>query len=796
MSRLLRKIWTTSIRRQLILGIALVHAVLMTIFVADLVRRQSDFLRVQSIRQTLGLAQTLAANSVSWVLANDVVGLEEVINSQSQFPDLHYAMILDPEGKVLAHSQPDRNGLYVDDPISRLLLDADPEPRQLIVNDSLIDIAAPIQANSHLIGWARIGISQKSISASLRDILKDGIWYTVLAIVVGSIFAFFMAKGITRGLQHLVVVADRIRQGDEKTRAALNRYDELGQLGKILNLMLDTIAAQKNILASAHKELADSVIQLEETNHRLNREIDNSQAMERSLAAEKERLRVTLRSITSGVITTDTEGRVDLVNKVAEQLTGWSQESALGKPLSEIFKAGQKNGAGASPSQAVQPQSGKDLVEKIMRLEQKDLLREGFLISRDGSFKAISAGSAPILDGEGRVYGAVVVFRDMREENMMREQVIKAEKLGSVGVLAGGIAHDFNNILTGILGNINLAKMYVEADSQALALLDEAEKASFRARDLTRQLLTFAKGGEPVRKNAAMAEIIHEVTDFALSGSAVKCHYTIAEDLAYAYIDPGQIAQVIQNIVINAVHAMPGGGSLAISCENFHKGQDNRLPLVAGEYLKLEIRDSGPGIPAEHLPHIFDPYFTTKQKGSGLGLAICHSIISKHGGCITAQSEPGCGATLTVYLPAAPKSEVTVKSRKNALLSGSGPVLIMDDEVLVRNVAARMLTAAGYNVLEAGDGEEAVAVFQHSLSSDKPIDLTLMDLTVPGGMGGEEAVRHILALNPRARVVVCSGYANDPIVAHYADYGFKGVVSKPFSINELLGEVRRVLQQG
>ncbi len=318
---------------------------------------------------------------------------------------------------------------------------------------------------------------------------------------------------------------------------------------------------------------------------------------------------------------------------------------------------------------------------------------------------------------------------------------------------------------------------------------------TFRAKDLTQQLLTFAKGGEPIRTTASLTAMIREVGDFALSGSAVKCHYDIPEDLSHAYIDRGQISQVIQNIVINAVHAMPGGGTINVKCGNFRKRSEDRLPLVEGEYVKLTIRDSGPGIPAEHLAHIFDPYFTTKQKGSGLGLAICHSIISKHGGYLAAQSEPGSGTTITIYLPAATKKDVKTETQKNGLLSGSGTVLIMDDESMIRNVARRMLTARGYDVLEANDGAEAIAIFRQARTSDHPVDLTIMDLTIPGGMGGEEAVTQFLALDPQAKVLVCSGYGNDPVIANYADHGFKGFICKPYSTKELLGEVQRVMSE-
>ena len=787
----IKRLWTGSIRRQLMLGIALVHAVLMTIFVFDLVHRQRTFLQDQSVSNTLSLAQTLASNSVSWVLAQDVIGLEEVVNSQSSFPDLLYAMILSPDGKVLGHSDRSKVGLYIDDPVSSSLINARVEAQNLLINDALIDIAAPIIANDRLIGWARVATSQESINAGLKIIIRDGAWYTLFAILVGSIFALIMARGLTQGIQHLVEVTNRVREGDEEIRPRVQRDDELGRLSRTLNKMLDTILAQKNkILNVQHKqqqtlfEYEKTVEQLQKSNVRLNQEIGKRQAAEKTVADEKEQLAVTLASIGDGVITTDIEGTIQLLNPVAEELTGWTLADAVGRPLHKIFKVICQDYETVCT----------DPVHRVMELgrisqEGDDILLE----DKNGFRRAISESGSPIRDRDDQVIGVVFVFHDTTEEHKMREQVFKTKKLESIGVLAGGIAHDFNNILTGMLGNISLAKLYVDQEGQALPLLESAEQASFRARKLTQQLLTFSKGGEPIRENASLPQIIKETAEFALSGSSVKCTYSFANDLSGAFIDKGQISQVIQNLILNSIQAMPGGGTIDLSCENLRVAPDSQLPLTRGEYVMMTIRDTGVGIQPENVSRVFDPYYSTKQQGSGLGLAICHSIILKHDGYITVQSSPGKGTCFTVYLPATREEAKESSEKKNTFEPGSGTVMVMDDEKIIRAVSRSMLENGGYTAITVKDGEEALARYQQQMETGEPVDLVIMDLTIPGGMGGKVAVAKLLEIDPAAKVIVSSGYSNDPVVADYAAYGFTASVSKPYSLKELLETVQQVL---
>jgi signal transduction histidine kinase/CheY-like chemotaxis protein len=375
---------------------------------------------------------------------------------------------------------------------------------------------------------------------------------------------------------------------------------------------------------------------------------------------------------------------------------------------------------------------------------------------------------------------------EIAEKGRMQEELLKVKKLESVSVLAGGIAHDFNNILAAILGNINLALIFTEEDDKRHKLLSQAEKASLRAKDLTQQLLTFSKGGEPVKTIASIGEIIRDSADFVLRGSKSRCDYHFAEGLWPVEIDSGQIGQVIQNIIINAIHAMPEGGVIDVTCENYDKAQGDALLNQTESYMKITIKDSGIGIHPDQIDKIFDPYFSTKHEGSGLGLAISHSIINKHGGHIMVDSVQGEGATFAIYLPALEGKKIGEPQEERPLqIRDSGKVLVMDDEEMIRSIADEMLTHLGFHVVLAKDGAESIDLYKKEMETDTSFDFVIMDLTVPGGMGGKEAIKKILQIEPKAKVIVSSGYSNDPIIANFIDYGFSGAIIKPFQLKNL-----------
>ena len=531
----------------------------------------------------------------------------------------------------------------------------------------------------------------------------------------------------------------------------------------------------------AIKWIDDRIVRLE-----IATDISERKLAETRLAEETERLAVTLRSIGDGVITTDTQGRIILINKVAEALTGWNSDEAAGRVLNEVFNI--VNEVTGKPCESP---AGKVLASgKIAGLSGHTVL-----ISKNGQQRSIADSGAPIRDKDGKIIGVVLVFRDITEQLRTEQELSKVKKLESIGVLAGGIAHDFNNILTAILGNIDLSLLDSNLTDRTQKLLKEAVKASYRARDLTQQLLTFAKGGQPIKEAASLADIVKDSADFVLRGHKVACRYLFPDDLWLVDIDKGQMSQVVQNIILNASDAMPGGGIVEVSCENISTASSVDITLLKdGNYVKMSIRDSGVGIPANVLDKIFDPYFSTKQQGNGLGLAITHSIVSKHGGHISVQSTPGVGTTFTVYLRAADSSAVPFKEAEEAgLTTKKAKIMVMDDEEQVRDITQAMLVQMGHKVLLAKDGMEAVLNYKKAIDKGTPIDLIIMDLTIPGGMGGKEAVQKILAIDPAAKVIVSSGYSNDPVMANFKDYGFCSAIAKPYQLLELTEVISRLI---
>lgn len=389
---------------------------------------------------------------------------------------------------------------------------------------------------------------------------------------------------------------------------------------------------------------------------------------------------------------------------------------------------------------------------------------------------------------------SINIVRDITERNRSKEELQRAQKLESLGVLAGGIAHDFNNLLTAIIGNLSLIDFQLESDEDTTPALKEVERAAHQARGLTQQLLTFSKGGSPIKKVTTVAKIIKNTVNLALSGSMVKCDLSIPDNLWWTEIDEGQIGQVINNIIINAIQSMSGGGVIKVAIENsFVQGQ-NGIPIKAGKYIKIIISDRGIGIPKEQLLKIFDPYFSTKAQGTGLGLAISYSIIKKHEGYIAVESETGRGTTFSIYLPCTEKEVYTVRDIVNDLpAQGRGKILFMDDQKMIRDMAAQMLHKIGYEVKLTGDGQEAIEQYRMALQSGRPFDAVILDLTVPGGMGGKETLQKLRELNGGIKAIVSSGYFNDPIMANFKEYGFYGVVAKPYNLVELSNILQQVI---
>ncbi|MGD9489332.1 MAG: PAS domain S-box protein [Calditrichaceae bacterium] len=503
------------------------------------------------------------------------------------------------------------------------------------------------------------------------------------------------------------------------------------------------------------------------------------------LNSEREKLSVTLGSIGDGVITTDHKGKIMLMNTVAETLTGWRESSAKNRLVAEVLKifVDETGDIAQNPVEFV-------LDKKEIYHSPKNI----FMIDRQNRSKSIEISAAPIRKNEGQVIGAVIAFRDVTDRKKLQEELLKSQKLESLGILAGGIAHDFNNILTAILGNVSLAKMYCDTDGKIFERLNTAERALMRAQDLTQQLLTFSKGGVPVKKTASIVELIKDSVEFVLRGTKIKYDIHFQENLWMAEVDTGQINQVINNIIINAIHSMPNGGTIYINLENRTITSQDSVPVSAGNYIKIDILDEGVGIPKKLLTRVFDPYFTTKKNGSGLGLATTFSIIKNHSGYITVDSKLGKGTRFRIYLPASEKTQNTIIKESEHSGKLSGKILFMDDDQIIIDLGKEIFSHLGCEMVPAFDGKEAVKLFIQARKEGKPFDLVIMDLTVPGGMGGKDAVAELLKIDPEIRVIVSSGYSNDPVMADYKKYGFSGVVKKPYNVQDMSKAIRKFIR--
>ena len=518
------------------------------------------------------------------------------------------------------------------------------------------------------------------------------------------------------------------------------------------------------------------------------RNVTEQKQFEKEIAAEKESLAVTLRSIGDGVITTDVHGNILILNNEAERLTGWTSAEAIGKPLKTVFKVAMDLAAQARAQRSGYRNEAQSLLLSLPETAN--------LTSKNGTEYIIEEVASPIRNDNNEVAGVVLVFRDITERQRNEAERRKAETLEQLGLLAGGIAHDFNNLLTAIIGNISLASLLLPPDNELTTRLSDAKNASMRARDLAQQLLTFARGGAPIKKTASIGKLIQDTVSFSLRGSHSRSEFSFGADLWAAEIDPGQISQVIGNLVVNADQAMPNGGTLRVVCDNFsYNSAEGGIPdLSPGDYIRIAIRDEGVGIPEDYLKRIFDPYFTTKPKGTGLGLATTYSIVKNHNGLITVESELHHGSTFTVYLPAAIHHQLPVEPvGSTKVMNGTGRVLVVDDEEPIRTLVEFTLSHLGYEVTQAATALEGVNMYREKLEAGERFDAVILDLTLPGGMGGKEALKKLIEIDPTVNAIVSSGYATDATMSRYQDFGFRGVIAKPYEAADLGKIVHEVI---
>lgn len=498
---------------------------------------------------------------------------------------------------------------------------------------------------------------------------------------------------------------------------------------------------------------------------------------------DHERLMAVLRGISQGVILTDGERRVIYLSREAERLSGWRHDQATGRLLSEIFQLMDSNQRSVAESP----------VESIF-ISGLPLgsTREMHLVTRDGRAQPISFSAYPVKSSPGEVLGVVVLLHDPSERMRTEKELRRLQEIESVSLLAGGIAHDFNNVLTGILGNLSLARSCIDVQDPAHAIVKAAERATVRAKDLTRQMQGLVHGAEPRRQPLVLDDLLRETAQFILRGSPCRLSLRLATGLWPALVDEGQISQVLQNLLLNGVQATPQGGTIELIADNVELTGDHLEPLASGRYVRLRIRDEGCGIPPDHLPRIFDPYFSTKPRGTGLGLATTYSIMCAHDGYVGVESQPGVGTCFTLYFPATdapPHGAAAIgestEPPEGPLARGSGRILVMDDEPMIQQITGEMLRHLGYQVEFARDGLEAVEKYRLAQGSASAYELVLLDLTIPGGHGARETLDALRSLDPEVIAVITSGYGNDPLVLHPLENGFAASIIKPFNLHQL-----------
>ncbi|MBI5643247.1 MAG: response regulator [Deltaproteobacteria bacterium] len=508
------------------------------------------------------------------------------------------------------------------------------------------------------------------------------------------------------------------------------------------------------------------------------REITMRKRMEEELRESEENFRALASNANDGIAITS-NGNIVYANRRFIDITGRSTEELLKTSIRELVPSEM---AGEETKLYAEIFSGKSFPEP----------KEAVIVKKDNGLVPVEMVSSKTLwHGHSAV---IVIVRDIAERKKREEEILKASKLESLGTLAGGIAHDFNNLLTGIIGNVSMAKLLCGKDDKLCKALNDAENASARAKDLTLQLLTFARGGAPIKKTSSVTKLIKDSAGFSVRGSNIRCDLSVPDDLYPLEIDEGQISQVIHNLMINSEQAMPSGGVIKVTAENVDLGPEDNLPIDPGKYVKITVSDSGMGIPEKNLSKIFDPYFTTKEEGSGLGLATVYSIIKNHDGYISLESKEGRGTSFYIHLPASANVPTSFESgADDKTVAGSGKILIMDDEEIVRDAAGSILNELGYEVVFANDGAEAVEIYKKEMKTPRPVDLVIMDLTIPAGMGGREAIKRLLEIDPNAKAIVSSGYSNDSIMSDFKKYGFSAVIAKPYKISDLSQTINNVI---
>ncbi|VAX08676.1 hypothetical protein MNBD_GAMMA25-893 [hydrothermal vent metagenome] len=743
MFKSLQRVWTKSIARQLMIGIALVHAVLMTIFVIDLVAREKSFLVDLSRKQAIGLAETLATNGTSWVLAQDFIGMEEIINSQSGFPGLKYAMYLDTAGKVLAYTDLKQVGKYINDEISKSLLTAKPATITLIDHSGFIDIATPIYAQKQQIGWARVGISRIGITENINHVSQNGLIYTTAAILIGTLFAWFMGRGLTSGLRQLSQATHSMIKGEQNVHCEVDRHDELGVLGRDFNAMLTIIN-------------------------------DNEKTLAKNVAL----LRGLLDSIPDLVFYKNMQGCYLGCNNAFAKRVGRPESEIVGKTDYDLFS--------------------QDMADFFKEKDQialnnnKPQQNEEWVKYPDGRRVLLNTLKTLFYTPAGESIGLIGISRNITQLREQEQQLRRSRKMDALGKLTGGVAHDYNNMLGIILGYAELLQEEVTGQEPLATYTENIIKAGKRGASLTRKLLTFSKSSpenvHSVDLNCAIQDSL-QMIEKSLTVS-IKVDLKLGKELWPVRLDVDDFDNALLNICINAGHAMENGGHLQIVTANKNVPSEEaaRLTVTPGDYVTVLIADTGIGMDDETMSQVFDPFFSTKgAMGTGLGLSQVYGFVSRSNGTVELNSSPGAGTTFTLYFPKN-VSKQDEKTEKHHLVSSEikneVTILIVDDEELLSALTKKILSQSGFlKLLTAASGKEALAIL-----AKNRVDLLLTDIIMPD-MNGHELATRAKKAHPEIKILFISGYSEET-----NDSAIKKI-QKPVKAKELLAQVSMVLTE-
>jgi len=579
-----------------------------------------------------------------------------------------------------------------------------------------------------------------------------------------------------------------------------------GRYADLLVIMFSGFASIESAVSALKNGAFDYIrkpVEYEELTKRVSnaleqkRLIREKEAIHWALEQSQRRYKYLVENSPDIIYTLDEQGRFSFVNDAFERLLGVKREQVIGKHYSQVICNQDLEKSEYVFNERRTGSRASSGVELHLANPLEISKRNGSGPKSEVPVEIKSQGiyDREPQDREKHFLGTYGVARDIRDRKLLEEHLQQEEKMEAVGRLAGGIAHDFNNFLAAVVGNVALAKIHAQESDEIYTRLEELERAALRARGLTQQLITFAQGGVPVKMPGTLPDLIRDASTFVLRGSNVRCTFRFASDLWWAEFDQGQIIQVIQNLLINADQAMPDGGVVAVEAENVTVTSSYRIPLRPGRYIRIVVEDNGCGIPKENLGKIFDPFYTTKSNGTGFGLATAYSILKNHDGYLYAESELGRGTRFFLFLPATSKrSGQNSKKTAARLHSGKGKILVMDDDNSLRDVYARLLAHLGYTPTVVATGEEALARYSQAKKTGNSFSAVIMDLTVPGAMGGKEAVQRLLEIDPKAIAIISSGYSNDPVIANFREYGFKDVIGKPFTAEKISEVLWRVLK--